>query len=1082
MASNGAKKWSKAQEDAIMKNGDILISASAGSGKTTVLVERIMRLVLSGARLSRMLILVYNNQAAEELRQKISSQLYEKILTCDEEARKKLKEELDELPLCQIGTIHSFCARSIRENFDALGLEPDFEVANESELSALKQSAMSETIKELLYTDPFFTDMVEMFGIRRDEEGISLAIEKLYELASIRADEEEFFRGVEAQYENFENSPFSETVLTDIKNRASKWLPMLDDFAAKLYSDGQKNKGDAAANLAFFIQGALRINNLKDMTLYLNSYQKEKLKDDFKKLKDNIDKFLLAKKTLLFDYDTLERDFCQSREVLKRLIASAKLFKKNLDRHLLDRKKLSFTDLEHYTLALMRSERAEAIKEKFDYVFVDEYQDVNPVQEEIINLIASRGEAFFVGDVKQSIYGFRLADPTIFLSRMKNYESGAGRNISLNRNFRSREGILNFVNNLFSEVMTKELTGIDYKNSSKFETESNEVSGVEIHLFKKPEREKKQLGGVYDITKDEEEDEELCSAAQEGLFIAEQIRALVGKRTEGQRKFEYGDIAILMFKRDKRAEKIVETLIAQGIPVSAEGFVKEKKAPERELIMLLEAVSNPKNDIAFAGYLLSYFGGFNEEELADLRTVNYDAPTLYDALKREAAGGKYQDKANKVLSDLNGMRLLSSNMSAAQFLNHIVRKTNYAPYLAAKGESVQKFLSSIKGETARSIHSLLESYKAKKSEDSSSKAKSGSKVAVATIHASKGLEYPAVFVANTSSLFVRSGGFKGDLLVDNSGLVGINAFDTEKRIKRTTVSYDAVESKIRKRELVEQIRLFYVALTRAKTYLFITGQDRNLADEAACHLDFIKQAEGKIGVDIIYHECGTAVSKAAEKRVPVFTGGQEIYLNAIKKRREFVYPFAASVKAAAKYSVTVLQKEEDYTHEVFATDNRKKGIVYHKVMEHIDYSSKDAKAELERMLLEGILTPAERELIIDDEIQSCLDSDIAKLASAYPIERERAFTMYVPLNLVSLKEGDKNIGDKALVQGIIDLIIYADDIILVDFKNSNRSEEELKEAYSRQLELYKYAAEEGLSLKVGKMIIYSFNLKKCIYI
>ena len=465
------------QKKAVLEKGRILVSASAGSGKTSTMVKRIIVMLSEGASLKNLLVLVYNNAAADELKERLHQELFKAACASSGEKRDRFRQEIDELPFCHICTIHAFCQSLIRENFDKLGISPTFEVLDETRHASYMNKALDEVIAK--YTadgDETFCELADIFSQSRKEENLKSNLIKFYNLIEIQPDKDEFERCVAECYDSYDKSKFFEILQNYYKSFFAKASDALSQVKVRLETIAPTSKYVQSLVVATaFCAEIERENELLAMCALATKYEKpraaisskaseeEKLvtayaKDYLKQLSDVIDEM----KEIAQRGDALEQAHEQNAKYVKKLLEVAKNFAEVLDNLKKEDNVLSFEDLQHKALDLLNGGGASG--EDFDAVFVDEYQDVNPTQEAIIRKLV-KGECFMVGDVKQSIYGFRLADPAIFISRQNAYETSAkeGANIFFNRNFRSAYGILDFVNGVFDSAMTEDSTDVDYK-------------------------------------------------------------------------------------------------------------------------------------------------------------------------------------------------------------------------------------------------------------------------------------------------------------------------------------------------------------------------------------------------------------------------------------------------------------------------------------------------------------------------------------------------------------------------------------------------------------------------------------------
>lgn len=479
-----------------------------------------------------------------------------------------------------------------------------------------------------------------------------------------------------------------------------------------------------------------------------------------------------------------------------------------------------------------------------------------------------------------------------------------------------------------------------------------------------------------------------------------------GTNHDGSGKYiGYGDIAVLFRSRSGGAKKIVETLKKEGIPLNEGAFGQSVSLPERELVNFLRVLDNPRQDVAFAGYLLSFFGGYDEEEVAKIALEEGDC--LYDkflkyALKEDVLAQKVRDTAKIV----DKYRLKESYRSLPELMNDIVCDYRYDAYLMRSGEGdvsgLKSFIASASVKDGITLGKFLEDYCEGDSEGAS--ASGGDRVAISTFHGYKGLENPVVFVADTAFGFnyesstgdmISTG--KGLTSAKNSndkGLVGMNAFNFADKTKSSvTLSKIAVGKCIKDNQLKEEIRLFYVALTRAKQLMYVTAtaSEKKCASfgvaprlfGASCDLDFLAGAifDGSVSATVFKHNIAENEENAQETESVVYVPDEHV-IRTIRKSQEFVYPYKEATRLAMKYSVSALDSKDEDAVCLFK-DAAKKGSAYHKVMQYIDYfaEGKEAvEAEMDRMVREKLIEEEERALVNPADIARCLDSEIMQKA------------------------------------------------------------------------------------------------------
>lgn len=1103
-----------AQKRAVLAHGEVIVSAAAGSGKTSTMIKRIMLLIAEGASLRDMLVLVYNNAAADELKDRLHQELFERACKERGDTRERFRKELDDLPFCHICTIHAFCQSLIRENFEKIELSPTFEVLDEQAHAVYMNKALDNVFRQYSEQgDRVFDDIAQIFLQARKEENLKNNVIKLYTLMDIQPDRAEFIKNVEACFDSFENSKFADYLTKSYKAYFTDAVDKLKSLFAQLLNTSLIKYAQSVENVIDCCEKILRCDSVFAMGVVASTYEKisarrsPKATEEEKSLADNVKSYVsdvekqFAELCELYETtDKLRFAHKQNAIYVKKLIEIVLRFDEELSKSKQDNNVLSFEDLQHKAVELLQKFPNTA--ESFDVVFVDEYQDVNPTQEFIISSLI-RGECFMVGDIKQSIYGFRLADPTIFLSRQKRYLSDDDKEaIDFNRNFRSAKRILAFVNGVFDCVMTQRSADVDYKHTARFELENaKDIGYVQLHLFVGQKGREEQPFGLYDITCDDSQDESISASENEGEFIAREIRSLVGRAKGDGEYISFGDIAILFRNRSTGAQKIIEILKRSGIPLDENGFSRSVSAPERELINFLRVIDNPRQDIPLAGFMLSFFGGYSENDLAKIATLDGDG--FYDKmLEASCMQNELASRICKTLKDIDKYRIKASFKNVAELMSGIVSDYSYDAYLMRAGEaevySLKAFIASSAAKDTSSLGRFLDEYSEQDARNINGAG--GDRVHVSTFHGYKGLEIPIVFVADTARAF-NTESARGDLLATGNGYVGMSFFDFENRVKSTTLSKIAVAKMIKENALKEEMRLLYVALTRAKQIMYVTA---SLSDNKCAvfgklpklsginsDLDFISNAlfEGSVDIPVFSHQPDEFVNMSASGQDALISKGDEKICDMIKTAQAYEYPYPQATRLGMKYSVSSLDSMDDQTLRIYE-DSAKEGTAYHKVMQNIDYFASDIAAvvyELDKMVKEELLSEQERSLIDPQSILDCLHSEIMETARSVEIAakdgacfrcmREQSFMMYKPANEVIEGVDAK---DKVLVQGVVDLFINGKQKIIVDFKNSYLNRDESLQKYKKQLYLYKKAIESAVNDKIDRVVLYSFKTGKTI--
>ncbi|MHB8157357.1 MAG: helicase-exonuclease AddAB subunit AddA [Desulfocucumaceae bacterium] len=905
------KQWTAEQIDAITTGGgSLLVSAAAGAGKTAVLVERILNLLKDEKRpvdIDRLLVITFTNAAAAEMRERISSAISSSIAASGGGGRLELQMAL--INRARITTIHSFCMDVLRQYFYRIDIDPGFRVADETEGALLKADVLEDLFEAMYAQGPEakgFTDLVECYGGDPDDSGLQDLVLSIYDFSRSNPLPELWLERMAARFDpsggltdslNYyaavvlsEVAVILEGAVADLEKALAlclrpggpaSYAPDIKDEIAMLRDLSGSCRGgwdQARAGFAGSGFGTLKRAG-KDVD--------DLLKEQVASLRDSVKKRFKAVRDgyLSRGLDDHAADMARIAPLMKTMAELVLLFSQSYRAAKVNRGLVDFSDLEHYCLRILAdglesgeikpSEVALEIRDRFEQVLVDEYQDINPVQEALIKLV-SRPEdqspnLFMVGDVKQSIYRFRLADPGLFLEKYHRYpeaKGGAVRKINLSKNFRSRCQVLDAVNYVFKKIMAGEAVEIDYDSGAELvfgskAYEDAKVPGgdyrVELYLLDKSGSREGGPGGeevgpeaVSGEGAGEEfsDAEEITSVQAEARLIAGRIAELVGQRTEvydsGAKRFRpvaYSDVVILMRATRGVTGIYIDELSRSGIPGYADTGTGYYDSTEIEaMLSLLKIIDNPRQDIPLAAVLRSPVVGLRAEDLAEVRLAEKSGD-LWDAVNAAARqeGGELPARLLRFKNSLGRWREVGRRMSMTDLIWTIYRETGYYYYVGAMpgGAQRQANLRSLhdragqfEATTFRGIFSFLRFIDRlrEKGEDTGRARTLGENenvVRIMSIHKSKGLEFPVVFVAGLGKKFnLRD--LSGDILLHRDLGFGPDLFDAATRVAYPTLAKLAVREKVRRETLAEEMRILYVAMTRAREKLILTGAVTNL--------------------------------------------------------------------------------------------------------------------------------------------------------------------------------------------------------------------------------------------------------------
>lgn len=1111
-------KWTNEQINVFDASGNVLVYASAGSGKTSVMVKKIVDDVVKGVPVKDILVVSYTKASATDMRLKIINALFD--VAKDENVKDvdKIREEIDNLPFAEIGTMDSFLSRLIKENFEYLKISPKAQQMDETESKDMKRRALKKVMNDEYekQAEDFIRVASRASGIV-DDTPLSEIVLRIYDAISINPRPDEFKAMLLSSVTDNPDSVYGKVILDFYRDLAAETLPFVKRTIDVTSLEGAPVYAAALGHSVETLEELSDMCTANDAKKIIERY----VKPNFSSKKSIItieDKKLVAtardktaeiienlSEKLFVDYTNYNVN--DAKEFMRVVMRVVEEFDREYERLKKRENKIDFADLSKYAVKLLKDEsRREEIRQKFSLVFVDEYQDINPLQEEILLKITD-GNLFMVGDVKQSIYAFRNADSKIFTDKKKSFETGRsqGRALPMTANFRSDQGVLEFVDRVFSGIMTLTHGGCDYKNESLFLKDGfkGEMSeNARIMLVKNdPSREETEISGVYSVMSHERNSSlDEISGYTEGSAVAEEIRKIIGSKyvKSDNSPLEYKDIAVLFRKRRSGSDGFLRALTDNGIPYASDGFIEGAgKRYIKELSCFIKAVDNSLDDIAFVGFLRSHFGKFSDEDVAKV-VKYYKSDFVYDAVKKCAKKpDELSEKCRNALAFLWDERKRAAFCGVKDFLYEVVGTTAFDAYVLA-GENgkddmtaVRKFISD--GAAYPDLQSFAAAIRNGDDDDFTNPDDESDAVKVLTVHASKGLEFPVVFLARCDTKC--SGGVKaGDIVFDRTLGAGIRLFDEETRLKADSLAYTAINIEAKRREADENIRLLYVALTRAKNRIYVTGTTKDGIDKK---LDFptpvissekfsdlityaVAMDDGLYGL-IDFVEPTVENPNEVAKNGLYLSKGDDKTRNALKKVLDFVYPFEKSSRISPKYTVTEInrlvrdEENEGFTPSMInpSSDNRRTGIAYHAVMENIDFSTNtvsEINYLLKNLVENGVLQDGDEELVDANDILRCIQSPVIQEGIKGRYIREKSFMLSLQAGEVG---GDSS--DDILVQGTIDLAFFGEENVIIDFKYSGLSDEKLAEKYARQLKTYKIAVMKAYDVKVDKILLYSFK-------
>ena len=1193
--------WTEEQKQVIeVRNKNVLVSAAAGSGKTAVLVERILSLVCgdqAGDRpmdVDRLLVVTFTKAAAAEMRERVGLAL-EKRLEADPE-NVHLQKQQTLIHNAQITTIDSFCQYVIRSYFHRLDLDPSFRIGDEGEIKLLKKDVVQELLEEhYKEKQEDFLQFVEAYAAGKSDRGLEDLILKLYEFSTSFPYPERWLQSCTAGLEGEEEErkgwlsfllSFTGQILEDAGKELRRALEICREpggpfmYQEALLCDWEQAERLAACKTYEDYRRELSGLSFARLSSKRDGSVEEEKKSRVRQIREDVKKILkdLKEKYFLCPWEEVQELLWKAAPAAKVLASLAMEFEERYQEKKRSKNLADFSDLEHLALKILVKDVQEAdgkvlpvstdaareLSERYEQILIDEYQDSNLIQEIILNSVSRAYQGtpnvFMVGDVKQSIYRFRQARPELFMEKYHTYPrtgEGGEIRIDLHRNFRSRPEVLEGTNFVFSALMTPGVGGIRYDADAAL------YPGVQM-----PKQEGNQPELLL-LDKDEagagEENRELTDRELEAFAAAGRIRELMERHQiwdAGKGAFRpvrYGDIVILLRSLTGWGEVYARVLTQKGIPAHTESRTGYFTTIEIETILnLLRVVDNPRQDIPLAAVLKSMIGGFSDKELAALKSEFPDRP-FYEACMRygkEGAGEALQTKLRAFYKRLKEYRRRAEYLSIHELLWYLLEDTGYGDYLAAQPGGEQR-QANVRMLVERAISFETTSYRGlfhfvryieqlcSYNEDFGEAGITGENedaVRIMTIHKSKGLEFPVVIVAGLGKSFNRQDTRSRVVIHGDLGL-GVDYVDVKRRVKTAVLSKKVMQKAMDLEMLGEELRVLYVALTRAREKLILLGSTgkaeeklERIRGREAGPLSFLELSAAGTYLDwILPAAAGEDTPFLISRIAPEAQAGEELkeqislehrrerlermedfredetFARTLRERLEEVYPHQEEAELRVKVSVSELKKagqaeEEDadtllypqeeivpyiprFMQEGERVSGAARGTAYHKVLECVNlsqmYHSEQVKKALEELVEAGKLSREMADAVRPYDIYAFARTELAgrmdKAAARGELHTEQPFVIQVPARLLELGFTS---GEPVLVQGIIDAWFYEDgEIVVVDYKTDYAKDAaQLAEKYGRQLDYYELALEKLTGSRVKEKVIYSFCLKESIFL
>ncbi len=862
-------EWTPQQQQAIEAQGsNLLVAASAGSGKTAVLVQRILHIIIDQkVDIDRLLVVTFTQAAAAEMRERISTALMETIEKDGNDPH--LRKQLLLLNHAQISTLHSFCNQIVRSYFHLIELDPRYRIADQTEAGLIKMEVMEELMEaQYEQNDPDFIELVEIFSTSRDDSPLRDLVLQIYDFIQSQPDPLNWLQEKTAMFmadkAQFNESSWGVELKMILEQRLMAMEQLLELAQAKCHMPGGSQRQLETLNLDLQQMQDLRTayfqHDLSEFYTFIKDFALSRLKSAEKDadqglvtqvkelrqeardiLKSVIDELLPRHPEELID------ELKQIHKVMLSLYRIVERFTELYQQHMMEKSLLDFNDLEHCALSILRfPEAADYYRRRFEYIFVDEYQDSNPVQETLLNQIKRQDNMFMVGDVKQSIYRFRLSDPSLFIEKYHHFqveEESIDRRINLDRNFRCSQPIIDAVNCIFEHVMSAQLGEVDYDEEVKLVHGTLEKplnpGDVELLLIDR------------DAQADHDEEDVLEEADQieiEARLVAQRIKDLLTKQVwdtklNDYRPVTYRDIVILMRSTTRWVGVFQEVFLAENIPCYADVNNGYFDTVEVGIFLdLLRLIDNKRQDIPLVGVMRSPIFGFSMEDLITIRAESPEVP-FYDAVMKysDSNDGQLGQRLLAMIDQLDRWKKEARLLPLDTFLWQVLLETGFYHYVGAMPGGIQRQANlRILHDRARQFQKTsfkglfqflryIEQIQASSGDMDMAKilGENDNLVRMMSIHKSKGLEFPIVIVAGMGRLFnLRD--LDNPLLLHKDLGLGPRFVNLQLRASMDTIARNIVKQRIRSENLSEEMRILYVACTRPKNKLLLVGSVKQI--------------------------------------------------------------------------------------------------------------------------------------------------------------------------------------------------------------------------------------------------------------
>ncbi len=1166
-----ALKLTDAQKNAINEQGNILVSAAAGSGKTAVLVERVISKICNKenpVRADELLIVTFTNAAASEMRSRIENRLEDECRKHPEDTGLLLQRHL--LTHSKICTIDSFCIDLVRENFEKLDISPDFKISDHAALEQIDSQVLHSIINRYLEEkDPLFFELLDIVGAEFDEQNFADLVLSVYQYSRQLPFPKEWF---ESLCKNFDSGVFSkENIWYQYAfNNAEKHIKMMQNTVNNAIEILNTNGivFDAYSSVFFDckrqideLESALKTGEWDEFYKAILNYKLLKLpsvrglsdvpqvnavKDTYKFLGGKAVEYL--QKFFYNDSNFINLQFKKLEKPLNLFVKILCEFQDELFSAYKQENTFTFHNTEHLALQLLccvkdgritvNSDATELL-DQYKEIMVDEYQDTNDLQNMLFFVLSNFEEKLFVvGDIKQSIYAFRGANPAHFLQKKNNAigvglaNEGQPKKIILGNNFRSKPQVCEFVNFFFEIFMQSQMGSIVYDDEEKL---------IPSAVF--PETD--DLSVSFDILD--------CSTTNEKSLILEarQIANFIKQTINGKpcikqddntlRQASYGDFTILLRSVTNRAPELISELKKQGIPLNMSIGNFADSVEISTFLSLLKVIDNPQSDIELLTLLMSPIFCFSADEMAQIRANKRDG-NLYSAIIFAKENGNQH--ADEFLKKIENFRLDAVTLPLAKLISKLLITTEYLNVVFAMSDGEQRRnnllllidLAEQYSTTDTSISSFIK-FVLKQTQSISGKGFSGGdSVKIMSIHASKGLQFPVCIVASTASKFNDAESRNSAAFSTKYG-IGFKYFDEIDKQKYTTLSREVILDDLKQNALEEELRLLYVAMTRSQDKLHFVSSFSNLDKAIQGYKNLLISSNNIVDyglflrtksyadwliIALLLHPQAHVLRESGDAILPLETKSK-IKVNLIdgetltidknntqektltpdkssvadyKAVFDYEYPYKQLENLSSKMSVSLLANSPQSDKYNFTAKPQfmnvdglsaaGRGTAMHKVMQYFDFKkSNDIESEIERLYEWQFISEQEKNALNIKALKEFFASEtFMRIFNSNLVKREMRFITELTAQKIDNTLDDTYREENIIVQGAVDICFVEDEeLVILDFKtDSVESIDELSETYGEQLRIYANACEKIFGLKVKEKLIYSFSKSQTVQI